>query len=102
MSAAYLTAENEDTVALRIVGVDASVSQAIELHETRQQDGMTRMERRPGIDVPRGGRVDMAPGGLHVMLISLTRPLVAGDSIALTVRLDDGRTVPVTAVVRAP
>ena len=33
------------------------------------------------ISVPAGGKVELKPGGLHVMMIGLTKPLVKGEKI---------------------
>jgi copper(I)-binding protein len=44
----------------------------------------------------------MRPGGLHLMLVELARPLAVGDAVPLTLRTADGATIAVTARVRAP
>ncbi len=102
MSAAYVTLENRDSVPVPVVGAESDVARAVELHETLQEEGMTRMQRRDTLVVPADGQLQMAPGGVHVMLIGLVRTLAAGDTVALSLRLADGRTVPVRAPVRAP
>jgi copper(I)-binding protein len=39
--------------------------------------------------LPAGKRVELKPGGLHVMLVGLARPLGAGDRVALTFTIED-------------
>jgi periplasmic copper chaperone A len=41
------------------------------------------------VALPAGKRVELQPGGYHVMLLGLVRPLGAGDSVALTLTLED-------------
>jgi copper(I)-binding protein len=41
--------------------------------------GITQMEHVARLDIPAGERVELAPGGYHVMLVGLTEPLEAGD-----------------------
>ena len=52
-----------------------------------------------------GAPVTLQPGGLHLMLVDLKAPLVAGRSVALTLRLRDAQgresSVPVELPVRA-
>jgi copper(I)-binding protein len=52
------------------------------------------------IDLPAGEMVTLAPGGLHVMLIGLKQQLQPGDDVPLTLTLDDGSELSLTAPVR--
>ena len=96
----YITLANVDTGAIAITALSSPAAAAAELHQTMQMDGMVHMSARPNVLIEREGTLTMAPGGLHVMLTSLTRALRVGDSVALTVTLIDGRTIPVIATVR--
>ena len=52
------------------------------------------------ISVPPYGRVDMSPGGVHLRLLDLKRPLKEGDTIALTLSTDVDVTLEASAIVR--
>jgi len=52
------------------------------------------------IDIPASGKATLAPNGLHMMMFGLKTKLVSGDKINVTLKLDDGTTVPVVATVR--
>jgi len=52
------------------------------------------------IAVPAGGEATLAPGGLHIMLIDLTRELTPGDEVTLTLTFEKAGDITVTAVVR--
>ena len=61
------------------------------------------MRMRPlpaGLTVPPGGAAALAPGGRHVMLIGLRRPLGAGTIVPLTLHFAGGLTVDMEAPVR--
>jgi copper(I)-binding protein len=58
----------------------------VEIHTHVEEGGLSRMERLPELALPEGVGVRLEPGGLHLMLIDLAGPLVAGESLEL--RLD--------------
>jgi len=100
MSAAFFVIENQGSEAVRLTGVRTDVAATAEIHETVQEGSTARMQRVDAIDVPAGGRVELAPGGYHVMLMDLQRDLNAGDGIQLVLEFADGQEVTVTAEVR--
>jgi len=59
------------------------------------------MKMRPiaGIDIPPGQAVTLAPGGLHIMLEGLAKPLKAGQSFPLTLTFDKAGTRTVNVAV---
>lgn len=100
-AAAYLTIENGGDAAQRVVGVHCPAAEKAELHETRVVDGMAKMGRVEGVDVPAGGSVTLAPRGLHIMLFRPKLPAV-GETLALELELEGGAKLPVAAEVRGP
>ena len=43
------------------------------------------------VALPAGKRIEFKPGGYHVMLMDLAKPLVAGDKVPLTFTVEDSR-----------
>lgn len=100
--AAYLTLMNHGVAADRLVEVRGDVAKRIEIHETVDEDGVMKMRGlKDGLPLPAGETVEMAPGGLHVMLMGLTAPLSKGEAVALTLVLESGAEMQVTAPVIA-
>ncbi len=99
--AMYLTLENRDTSVVTIVGAGSTAARAAELHETMQMDNMAHMQHIDSLPIARGATLSMQPGGVHIMLVDLGREMAPGDSVPLVLRLADGRTTNVMAVVRA-
>jgi len=64
-----------------------------------QMGSMAGMQEVQQIDVPAGSSVQLKPGGYHVMLIDLAKPLAVGDTFELTLTFENAgtRTVNVTA-----
>ena len=70
-----------------------------------KMDGdVMRMREVQSIDLPKGKTVSLEPGGFHIMLMNLPKPIAAGDVIPLTLVVESGgkrQTVEVKAQARA-
>lgn len=53
-----------------------------------------------GFVVPTGQRHRLEPGGLHIMLIGLTRDIKAGETVPVELEFSNGETVGASAVGR--
>jgi periplasmic copper chaperone A len=96
--AAYLTILSPTTD--RLVSVSSPVAKKAELH-TMSMAGMV-MQMRPlaGLDIPAGRPVTLKPGGEHIMLLGLNRPLQEGESFPLTLNFERAGPLSVTAAVQ--
>ncbi|MES2742078.1 MAG: copper chaperone PCu(A)C [Pseudomonadota bacterium] len=101
-SGAFMTlkaAENS-----RLAAASSPVAGVVELHEMSMAGQMMTMRQIAGLDLPAGQAVALKPGGYHIMLLDLKRQLKEGDSVPVTLLIDDAhgrrRTVTVNAVVR--
>ncbi len=99
-TAAYLTLVNRGDVAIAIVGASSNVAEKVELHTTRKVDGLMRMEPLRALAVAPGERVELAPGGTHLMLLGLAYMPAPGDDVRLCLRLVSGEEVCTVAQVR--
>jgi len=97
--AAYLVIQNNGA-ADKLLSVTSDVAQTIELHESMMSGGMMQMSPVPSIPVPANSKVELNPGGFHMMLIGLTHPLKTGDKVQLTLNFEKAGKIPVTAEVR--
>lgn len=99
-SAAFMTLTNTGEVLRALVAAESDAAATVELHTHSMADGMMQMRKIERIDLPPGERVELKPGGLHVMLIGLEEQLKPGMEVALTLILDDDSRMPLTAPVR--
>jgi copper(I)-binding protein len=99
-SAGYLTVINRGDVAVAIVGASSNVAEKVELHTTRKIDGLMRMEPVEALVVAPQERVELAPGGTHLMLLGLAFRLIPGDDVTLCLQLATGEEVCTDADVR--
>jgi periplasmic copper chaperone A len=84
VGAAYFTIQNRGMQPDTLVGASCPVAGAAMLHRTVQKNGVSHMEPAGNIDIPPGKTLQIAPGGLHLMLMALKQPLHAGVLIPLT------------------
>lgn len=96
-----LTAESD----LRVVEVKSPVAGVVRIHEMAMDKDVMRMrEVSAGLALPAGKRVELKPGGHHVMLLDLKGQVKAGDVVPLTFVLEgkDGQrsTLEVKATAR--
>jgi periplasmic copper chaperone A len=94
----------QSSVDTKLVSVATPVAKSAEIHESNMSDGTMRMKAVDFVALPAGKRIELKPGGYHVMLIGIAKPLGAGDSVPLILTLEDpsGKrsTLDVEAVVR--
>lgn len=97
---AFLTLESTEDA--KLVGVSTPAAKSAEIHESRQTQGRVQMNEVDEVPLPAGRRVELKPGGYHVMLVDLARPLGEGDNVPLTLTIEDKRGKRTQLEVRAP
>ena len=100
VAAAYLTLHNGGTQVVVLSGVSSPEAASAMLHETRIVNGQSIMRPHEPLRIAPGETVRLAPGGLHIMLHNLKRPLTAGDEVPLVLLLEGGGNLTVMARVR--
>lgn len=102
VSAVFMLIENTGDQPDRLLHAHCGVAEAVEIHESKMEGGIMKMQPVDGIDVPAHGTVELKPGGLHVMLIGLTRDLNPGDTIEVELHFEHAGHVMVEATVTKP
>ena len=87
----------------RLLSVSSADASRVQIHESRIESGMMMMgELREGLPLPSGEAVALKPGGNHLMLMGVTEPLVAGDTVPLTLTFESSSPLEVRATVGQP
>lgn len=76
---------------ISLIGITSPVAASAELHKMAMEKDMMTMRRVERIDLPKGKPVQLAPGGLHLMLFGLKAPLKAGEQVPLTLTVRDAK-----------
>lgn len=102
VGAGFLAIHNSARQADRLVSAGSPLADRVEIHSMRTENGIMRMRRLPeGVVIPAGGDAILAPGGNHLMLIGLKRPLQQGEMVPATLRFEHGGTVAIAFKVEA-
>ena len=98
-SAAYAIIENTSAKADRLMEVSSPDADKVEIHESKMNGAIMSMSPIETVPVPARGTLDLKPGGVHVMIMGLTRPLKAGETLPLTFSFEFFGDVDVNAMV---
>lgn len=102
VSGAYLQIKSD--VDARLLSVSSPAVPRVEMHEMKMDGDVMRMREVKAIDLPKGQTVTLEPGGFHLMLMNLKKPIAAGDVIPFTLMVESGgkkQSIEVKAVARA-
>jgi len=84
---------------VELVSASTPVADHVEFHVHSVTAGVMAMRSLDEIKVEPGQVMTLQPGGKHMMLIDLKRPLTAGQSFPLILKLADGDSVTVAVSV---
>jgi len=101
IAAGYLTIRNQGATADRLIGASSPAAARVEPHVTEKQGEVMRMREVKGYDVPAKGSYELRPGGAHLMLVDIKRPLKEGDKVPLVLRFQKAGEVKVDLEVKA-
>ncbi len=85
-SAVYFVLHNHSNQPDELIGASCDCAQVVELHQTVMEGDVMKMQPVASIPLASGEEVTFQPGGLHVMLISLSRDLKEGEQINLVLK----------------
>jgi copper(I)-binding protein len=86
----------------RLIEVRSSVAGVAEIHQMAMTGQTMTMRAVDGVDLPAGKPVDLASGGLHIMLMDLKRQMKAGDVVPVTLVVQAKGKKPQTISLNVP
>ena len=78
----YMKLKSTEDVSL--VNAASPVAGIVEIHEMVMRDNIMAMRSIDDVPLPAGKTVELKPGGHHVMLMDLFKPLAKGDKVPVT------------------
>ncbi|MGB2833948.1 MAG: copper chaperone PCu(A)C [Methylotenera sp.] len=87
VGAAYLTLTHAKNITL--FAIDTEVAETVEIHSMEMKNGVMKMRMLKELPLKAGKPVKLSPGGFHLMLFDLKKPLKVGEKIELTLCFKD-------------
>lgn len=101
VGAAYITILNRGATADYLIGAQSPVAGAVDLHSSQMQQGMAHMQREARWLIPAGGKLEMRPGGNHLMLEDLRHPLQDKDQVSIQLLFEKAGALTLSLPVRS-
>lgn len=87
VGAAYMTLTSKTDMTLE--SVESPVAGSVEIHSMTMKDGVMRMRKLETLPLKANAPEHLAPGGFHLMLFDLKKPLKIGETVDFTLHLKD-------------
>lgn len=98
----FMVVTNASAKPDRLVSATTPVAKEVQLHTMSMEGGIMRMRQvSGGITVPAKGKLEMKPGGYHLMFMGLNRPLKKGERFPVTLRFERAGSLKVQFAVQA-
>ena len=85
----------------RLVSASSPICERVEIHTMKEENGVMRMRKLDGLDLPADKIVALEATGNHIMLIGLKEPLKAGTDFKLTLEFAKAKPATVTVPVKS-
>lgn len=99
-ASAFVELKNPGMYDIYVTSATSDVSASVELWPAATGSAEPAVTKE--ITVPAYSSIDAVASAPHLRLIGLTKPLAAGDHVALVLKTDGGETLKVSATVRTP
>ena len=87
VGAAYMTLLSaQDSTMIK---AEADIAGSVEIHSMKMEDGVMKMRMLEELPLKAGKAEKLAPGGFHLMLFDLKKPLTAGENVNFTLSFRD-------------
>lgn len=106
VTAAYMVLSNPSAKPVKIIGASSPIAASAEIHETMVMEhaghaaGEVKGMKAMGVvTIAGGGKLEMKPGGVHLMLTGLNRVLQEGQKVKIVLQLEGGQNLTIEAPV---
>ena len=78
----------QSSKAARLIKITSPQAGSVGIHRMSNHNGVMKMEELAELDLPENQTVELAPNGLHLMLIGVKQPLKIGDEVTFTLTFE--------------
>jgi len=95
----FFTISNAGNTTDRLLRASTPIAARVALHQMAVDEGMMKMRAVPSLELRPGARLELQPGGYHLMLLDLKQPLKVGEKFPLTLSFERAGSVLITVPV---
>ena len=88
VGAGYSTLRNNGSAADALTAIESDAAGSAQVHESKMDGGIMRMDGISSLSIPPGGAVVFKPGGYHVMFVDLKAPFRKGGHFSATLKFE--------------
>lgn len=88
VSVAYMTLTSTQNTSL--LSIESNVTKSVEIHSMSMQNGVMKMRMLKDLPLTAGKPYKLEPGGFHLMLFDLKKPLTVGEQVNLELKFKTG------------
>jgi len=96
----YFELHNHGSTADELVGASSDMAEAVEIHESKMEGDVMKMEMQPSLPIDAYADMAFEPGGLHVMLVSLKQDLKLDDEFEIVLHFKNHEDITVHVIVK--
>lgn len=100
VGAAYMTITSASDT--NLVKVESAVSDSVEIHNMSMENGVMKMRMLESLALKANTPNKLAPGGFHLMLFDLKKPLIAGEQVTFNLHFQNQAGNESVVVVSSP
>lgn len=79
----YMEIRNRGRQPDKLVSASTTVAKSVEMHVTERAGEVMKMRQVKAFEIPARERYELRPGGSHLMLVEIARPLKKGERFAM-------------------
>ena len=100
MTAGYMTITNEGSEKDELISISSTAAGSVEIHQSYIENGMHQMKAVSKLEIPAGKKVNLSPGGYHLMLHNIKEDLQPGKDIIMNAKFKKSGNKKILAKVR--
>jgi len=84
----YMEIRNRGTQPDRLLSASTAAAKRVEMHVTQREGEVTKMRQVQSFEIPARERYALRPGGAHLMLVDIVRPLQKSERFTMKLRFE--------------
>ena len=97
----YMTIENDSDQDDKLTSAISDEAEMTMIHQTVREENIAKMIHvMGGIDLPKGKRIKLEPGGYHLMLMGIEKNLTLNDRIRITLSFKNNENIEISPIIK--